>query len=365
MKICLIGNNLTSLILANILSKKNFIVEIYSLKSSNSKFKTRTLGITNHNIKYLSDFFPNIYKITNPVDEIKILIQNRKQNDKIVFNESLKPLFYMVKYDNFYLHIKSQTSKNKYIKFKYLKNKSKIIKLKKKNNFSLIINCESSNILTNKFLKKGIIKNYFNKAFTTIIKHSKLKNNTATQVFTENGPIAYLPLSKSLTSVVFSIENKKQTEISEKNIYKKILEFNPGYKIISRYKFENFKLYLRLPKKYYFNNILFFGDSLHSIHPLAGQGFNMIIRDIIKLSEIIDEKNNLGLVIDKNIYKEFEKKTKSLNSVFSLGIDLIYELFRINKNLVPHNISRNIISFINKNKKIKDLSIKYANFGNL
>ena len=91
----------------------------------------------------------------------------------------------------------------------------------------------------------------------------------------------------------------------------------------------------------------------------------MIIRDIIKLSEIIDEKNNLGLVIDKNIYKEFEKKTKSLNSVFSLGIDLIYELFRINKNLVPHNISRNIISFINKNKKIKDLSIKYANFGNL
>ena len=153
MKICLIGNNLTSLILANILSKKNFIVEIYSLKSSNPKFKTRTLGITNHNIKYLSDFFPNIYKITNPVDEIKILIQNRKQNDKIVFNESLKPLFYMVKYDNFYLHIKSQTSKNKYIKFKYLKNKSKIIKLKKKNNFSLIINCESSNILTNKFLK--------------------------------------------------------------------------------------------------------------------------------------------------------------------------------------------------------------------
>ena len=62
---------------------------------------------------------------------------------------------------------------------------------------------------------------------------------------------------------------------------------------------------------------------------------------------------------------KFEKKTKSLNSVFSLGIDLIYELFRINKNLVPHNISRNIISFINKNKKIKDLSIKYANFGNL
>ena len=57
MKICLIGNNLTSLVLACILSKKNFHTEIYSLKSSKPNFKTRTLGITDHNLKYLKRYF--------------------------------------------------------------------------------------------------------------------------------------------------------------------------------------------------------------------------------------------------------------------------------------------------------------------
>ena len=60
MKICLIGNNLTSLVLACILSKKNFHTEIYSLKSSKPNLKTRTLGITNHNLKYLTGYFKNI-----------------------------------------------------------------------------------------------------------------------------------------------------------------------------------------------------------------------------------------------------------------------------------------------------------------
>ena len=53
MKICLIGNNLTSLILAYILSKKKIYVEIYTLKTPMHNFKTRTLGISKNNLKFL------------------------------------------------------------------------------------------------------------------------------------------------------------------------------------------------------------------------------------------------------------------------------------------------------------------------
>ena len=89
----------------------------------------------------------------------------------------------------------------------------------------------------------------------------------------------------------------------------------------------------------------------------------MTIRDIIKLVKIIDEKINLGLSIDVKIYKEFEKNVKSYNSMFSLGVDLIHEFFRFNKNYIPKGISKKIFNFINKNKKIKDLGIKFANQG--
>ena len=365
MKVCLIGNNLTSLILAYILSKKKINTEIYSTKTSTFNFKTRTLGITEHNLNYLANYFENIYQKINPINKIKVFVQNEKIKEEILFNKNSIPLFNMIKYEKFVFYLKSKIKKNRYIEFKYFKKKSDLISLVNKKSYKLIINCERSNILTERFLNKGIFKNYYNKAFTTIINHKKIKNNTAIQIFTKYGPIAYLPLSEKLTSVVFSFERNKKNEIKESEILKIINEFNPSYKIISSEKFESFNLNLKLPKKYYYKNILFFGDSIHSIHPLAGQGFNMTIRDIIKFNKILDEKINLGLIIDKNIYKEFEKVAKSYNSMFSFGIDFIHEFFRFNKNFVPQYISKKIFKYISKNKKIKELGIKFANQGNL
>ena len=49
------------------------------------------------------------------------------------------------------------------------------------------------------------------------------------------------------------------------------------------------------------NNILAFGDLLHTIHPLAGQGFNMTIRDVKILLNIIKNKVEVGLPLDKSI----------------------------------------------------------------
>ena len=365
MKICLIGNNLTSLVLACILSKKKFHTEIYSLKSSKPNFKTRSLGITSHNLKFLEGFYKNISKKTNSISEIKVLIKNNKINEKILFKKNSMPLFNMIKYEKLISLFRSKANSSKYISFKYLKKNSDFILLANQKKFRLIINCESSNILTEKFLKKEIYKNYYNKAFSTIINHTNVINNKAVQIFTEYGPIAFLPLSNKSTSVVFSFEIKKKEKISENEILNLIKKFNPSYKILSHEKVESFNLKLKLPKKYYYKNVLFFGDSIHSIHPLAGQGFNMTIRDIIKLNEILDQKINLGLSIDNNIYKEFEKKSKSYNSIFSFGIDFIYEFFKYNKNFIPKNISEKIFTFINKNQKLKELGIKFANQGNL
>ncbi len=173
----------------------------------------------------------------------------------------------------------------------------------------------------------------------------------------------YLSIKKK-TSVVFSYEYKKKEKICEKEILNMIDELNPYYEILKFEKIESFNLRLELAKKYYHKNILFFGDSIHSIHPLAGQGFNMTIRDIKRLDEIIEKNLNLGLAINKNIYQEFEKYSKSYNSAFSFSIDLIYEFFRFNKNFVPKNISEMFFKFLNKNQTIKDLSIRFANQGN-
>ena len=115
-------------------------------------------------------------------------------------------------------------------------------------------------------------------------------------------------------------------------------------------------------RQYYKNNILAFGDLLHKIHPLAGQGFNMSIRDIKKLLEIIDNKIELGLPLDKNVCIEFQNKTKSKNLIFSEGIDFIYESFKFDDKFKSNLIDRTA-GLIGKNKFINKYFKKVADIG--
>ena len=80
------------------------------------------------------------------------------------------------------------------------------------------------------------------------------------------------------------------------------------YFITNFEKFENFELISSNLRYYSHKNILAFGDLLHRVHPLAGQGFNMSLRDIKQLNKLIKNRINLGLEIDRSIIFEFEKK---------------------------------------------------------
>ena len=115
-------------------------------------------------------------------------------------------------------------------------------------------------------------------------------------------------------------------------------------------------------RNYHHKNILAFGDMLHRVHPLAGQGFNMTIRDLKILTKIIEEKIELGMQLDSLIFDEFEKKTKDKNFVFSKAIDLIYESFNLDKKVQNKSFSK-ILKNIGKNKNLNNYFIKLADTG--
>ena len=95
-------------------------------------------------------------------------------------------------------------------------------------------------------------------------------------------------------------------------------------------------------RSYYYKNILAFGDLLHKIHPLAGQGFNMTIRDLQILLEIIKNRLDVGLPIDSSVNYEFQKQMRLKNLIFSHSIDLIHELFNIERKLKTDLLSKSI-----------------------
>ena len=62
MKVCIIGNGLVSLTLANVLIQKEYICRYYSSKKNIQYDKSRTLGISKSNIDYLNNEIVNIKK---------------------------------------------------------------------------------------------------------------------------------------------------------------------------------------------------------------------------------------------------------------------------------------------------------------
>ena len=101
---------------------------------------------------------------------------------------------------------------------------------------------------------------------------------------------------------------------------------------------------------------------LHRIHPLAGQGFNMTIRDIKILLEIIVNKKSLGLSLDNSVNYEFEKKSKHKNLIFSNSIDLVYEFFNFERKTNSIFLSKSV-QLIGRNPSVNKLFTKIADNG--
>ena len=362
MNICIIGDGLSSLSLAKNLTKKKINVHLYQHEKIKNYLSSRIIGISKNNLNFFKKEICEIPKrYLWKIEKIEIYSQKAKNEKILNFENNEEALFFNINNDELYNLLTQKLSKNKFFEKKVIKNKFFYKKLITENKYDLIINCERDNFLLKKYFVKKFDKDYKNLAYTTTLQHDKLGNNIAIQIFTKFGPIAFLPISKTKTSVVFSLDIKSK-DYSNNEVLALIKKYNPKYKIKKIQDLNIFKLKSSNLRNYYYKNILVFGDLLHRIHPLAGQGFNMTIRDIKTLSEIVQSKIDLGLQLDSLIPKEFEKKTKHKNLIFSHGIDFIYEVFNFNKQIKNKNLNK-IFKFLGKKKTLTNFLIKFADRG--
>ena len=214
---------------------------------------------------------------------------------------------------------------------------------------------------------RSIKKNYEELALTAIIKHNARIENSS-QFFLKEGPLAILPFKKKVFSIVWSVSSKF-FDINKKNIknilsekLRTLLKIKSIKKIVD---IHSFPINLNLKTKYFKKNVLILGDGLHTVHPMAGQGFNLVLRDIKKLQELISKTLKLGLLIKNSfILKDFYNSRKSENNLFGFGIDLTNIFFKEGKyfNSLKKGILKNIskFSFINKiSQSVSDRGILF------
>jgi 2-octaprenyl-6-methoxyphenol hydroxylase len=353
MKVCIIGDGLVGLALANVLIQKDLFVDIFSVKKNHFNDQSRTLGISKSNIDFFNNEIMNIEKILWNIQKIKIFTDKNDKKELLKFDNKSNQIFSIIRNNQLQKKLFDKLTRSKFIKFKKNLNVEK-------NLYKLVINSDPTHPIIKKYFSRKIEKNYNSYAYTTTIVHEKIKNNTAYQNFTKNGPIAFLPISNSETSIVYSLKSlEKKNNLEMNSLVKK---YNPIYSIKKINNWSSFKLRSSSLRNYYKGNILAFGDLLHKIHPLAGQGFNMSLRDIKLLSDLIDEKINLGLDLDESICHQFQKKSQSKNFIFLSGIDWIYELFTFESKFNSDFLKKSI-NIIGSNKIVNVFLQKFADNG--
>ena len=165
MKICIIGDGLVSLSLANVLIKKELSVDILSNKKDIKYDKTRTLGISKSNIDYFNNQIINIEKILWKIKKIKIYTEKNSNQEILNFSNNDEQIFSIIKNYELKKLLKSNLRKSKLIKFKNIKH-NQYIDLQK---YKLVINCNTKNpiFITFLFCFK-IKKNFFKFSYISV-----------------------------------------------------------------------------------------------------------------------------------------------------------------------------------------------------
>jgi 2-polyprenyl-6-methoxyphenol hydroxylase-like FAD-dependent oxidoreductase len=360
-KICIIGNGMAGLTTAVILSKQNISIDLYcGKKNKNNILDNRTTAISESNFQYIKNslnlnkthFFWTCKKISLFFEENKKIInflnfdKNKKNFMYIFQNKDLKKQL-----DKIILKKNNINLIKKNIDDIY-SSEGFVISAGKKKFYDLIILSTGG---SSKFYSKieagrSITKNYEEVAITSIVSHNTKIENPS-QFFLKEGPLAVLPFQKNKFSIVWSVSNN-YFKINNHNL-KKIL--SNKLKILLNIKkikdiqnVQSFPIYLNLKTKYFKKNILILGDGLHTVHPIAGQGFNLVIRDIRQLAKLMSKISKLGLLFkDSLLLRDFYNTRKSENNLFGLGINLTNLFFKHNKylSLVKNKIISNVKNF--------------------
>ncbi len=381
-KICIIGSGLTGSTIAYLLSKFKLQIDIVD---DNYKKKISTkLALSKSSLDQLHNSgLKEIKKKSNPIKNIYLYDSyseiNLEKDLKFSSSNKEKVLAYIIDSTTLLSDLNKNLRNLNNINFIKKKissiNDNNIFKTItfedfSKKNYSLVILTSRNNLelLPKINLKTIIDKSYNEDAYVFSISHKKIINNSARQFFLKDGPLAFLPISSEKTFVIWSIKkdsfNKKY--VSNKNYLLNF--FNKNFKelfkrINSVSDISVFNLDYVFNELKQFKRTLLFGDIASKIHPIAGQGWNMTLRNAFSLVKVIKDFEDLGLEIGNNIFIEkYLDEVKLNNFAFTTLIDGIRKIFDIKIDGYA-SMRKNTLSIIDKNYFIKNNLAKVADKG--
>ena len=380
--VLIVGGGLVGLVAAHSLSSLNYKIILADKKnfinSKNSIHDTRTVAVSEGSKNFLDSLslWGFLESYAEPIKNINVY--DRSSLNKIFFNNQTKnkKLGYVIENKKFSKTLINQLKKFNNIKILYGFNLTDI-KLNDRNskafsnntaiNAKIIIAADGKNSQIRKIVGNKIFKkNYNESALVLNFVHENKLNNTAYEIFYKTGPLAILPMKSSkgvFQSTLIWSNNEKFLKklINSENIFIKNFIEEKIRKIVGNIIKINsrqiFPLSAHINDSFINKRLIYIGDAAHSIHPIAGQGWNLGVNDVKNLYDLsINRKIDIGndlfcqMYNNKSYHKAFQlfQITDKLNSHF------------LNSGNIYRSLSNIGFGFIEKNQFLKNKITKYA-----
>ncbi|HEY6940195.1 UbiH/UbiF/VisC/COQ6 family ubiquinone biosynthesis hydroxylase [Dokdonella sp.] len=156
---------------------------------------------------------------------------------------------------------------------------------------------------------------------------------TAWQRFQPGGPLAFLPLADGRCSIVWSLPETEAARVLalDDDAFRAELgcafDFRLGA-ITGSTSRAAFPLRLRLATRYVAGRCVLAGDAAHVVHPLAGQGMNLGLRDVACLRRVLRDARGRGSDLGvAHVLRRYERERRSDNTLAARGFDAIERVY--------------------------------------
>lgn len=167
----------------------------------------------------------------------------------------------------------------------------------------------------------------------TTVAHERPHGGRALQHFLPGGPFAILPLTGDRCCITWTEDSARAEQIlaldDESFLAEVDLRFGGrlGALRLAGPR-RTWPLDMHLARRYVAPRVALIGDAAHSVHPIAGQGLNLALRDVAALAECVADGLRLGLpAADVTVLERYERWRRFDSAVSAAAFDGLNRLF--------------------------------------
>lgn len=209
---------------------------------------------------------------------------------------------------------------------------------------------------------------YLHHAIVTSVRTADSHRKTAWQRFTDDGPLAFLPLDREgehWCSIVWSVTPEQSERLMKLDDERFCRELENAFEgclgqVISADSRVCVPLRQRHAKRYVAPGLALIGDAAHTIHPLAGQGVNLGFLDAAVLAEVLRSAVERGeRLADERVLSRYERRRMPHNLALMAAMEGFERLFQADA--LPVRLLRNAgLKMVDHSAEAKALFVRQA-----